>query len=132
MKIQFRFEWYDESKTVMRYVAEGHWTWRDYHACVRASIFSMHQHPHKVHSLIDLRQSERDAMPRGLVAHISSFGKILTPALSGNAVVLGLSASDWAQLPLDDDNTLPTQDGRVYCAADEAAAQSILDALSAT
>lgn len=129
MKIQFRFEWYNDEQTIMRYIAEGHWTWRDYHACVRASIFSMHQHPHRVHSLIDLRESERERMPSGLRAHANTFGKILTPALSGHAVVLGLSEDDWQQMPLSDDGTLHTRDGQVHFVADEASAKTLLTTL---
>lgn len=130
-KLNFRFEWYDDAQTVMRYVLEGHWNWRDYHAGVRASIFSMHQHPHKVDSLIDLRESTRPTMPGGLAAHASAFGKRLTPALSGNAVVLGLPADALQQLPLNDDGTMSTRDGRVYFASDEAQANALLAQLRA-
>jgi hypothetical protein len=129
MDIQFRFEWYDDDETVMRYIAQPGWNWRDYHSCVRASLFSMHKHPHPVDSLIDLRESDRETMPAGMVAHMSSFGRILTPALSGDAVVLGLPDGAKAQLPLDTDGTLETRDGRVYFADDEAGAQTILNRL---
>lgn len=128
-QIKFRYEWYDDDETVMHYSAQEDWNWRDYHSCVRASIFAMHRHPHPVDSLVDFRESERDAMPAGLTAHLSSFGKILTPALTGDAVVLGLPADAQASLPLDDDGTLATRDGRVYFAATETAAQGILDQL---
>lgn len=126
VKIQFRFEWYNAEKTVMRYIAENQWTWRDYHACVRASIFSMHQHPNAVHSIIDLRESQRTKMPAGLAAHAQTFGKRLTPALSGQAIVLGLAQADWQQLPLSNDGTLHTSDGQVHYADDETALALIL------
>lgn len=129
--MQFHFEWYDDDKTVMHYIAADTWTWRDYHACVRGSLFSMHKHPHPVDSLIDLRGGTREAMPSGLVAHMNSFGRVLTPALSGRAVVLGLPDDAKAQLPLEDDSTLTTRDGRVYIADDEAHAQQILAQLKA-
>jgi hypothetical protein len=131
MSMQFRFEWYDEDETVMHYIAEATWTWRDYHSCVRASLFSMHKHPHPVDSLIDLRGGTRDAMPSGLVAHMNSFGRVLTPALSGEAVVLGLPDAARERLPLDENQTLPTRDGRVYIAEDEAHARQILAQLKA-
>lgn len=109
-----RFEWYDDDKTIMHYIIEGDWNWRDYHTGVRASIFSMHRHPHPVHALIDLRNSTRPSMPSGVAAHIRSFGKKLTPALSGVAIVIGYPADSKNTLILDDDGTLPTTDGRVY------------------
>lgn len=125
----FRFAWYDDEKTVMQLIAEGDWNWRDYHAAARASSFSMHQHPHPVSTLVDLRGSTRETLPAGLAAHTSSFGKKITPALNGYAVVLGMPREDWAALPLNEDGTLSTRDGRVYYAADEAEARAILDQL---
>lgn len=128
-QIQFRYEWYDDAETVMHYIAQDDWNWRDYHSCVRASLFAMHKHPHPVDSLVDFRESTREAMPAGLTAHLSSVGKVLAPALTGDAVVLGLPPDAKASLPLDDDGTLATRDGRVYFAETEAAAQGILDQL---
>ena len=132
MKIKFRYEWFNDEKTAMRYVALEDWNWRDYHACVRVSLFAMNQHPHAVDSVIDLREHTRDTMPSGLPAHMSSFGKKLTAALSGKAVVIGLSETDKAKLPLNDDGTLSTTDGAVYFVSDDAAAQAIIDRLSET
>jgi len=124
----FRFTWYDEQKTVMQLIAEGDWNWRDYHAAARACMFSMlNQEPGSVSILVDLRGSTRSKMPAGLPAHTSSFGKVLTPAMNGFAVVLGMPRDAWETLPLDDDGTLHTKDGRVYYAADEAEAQTILE-----
>ncbi len=122
----FHFTWYDDEQTVMQLIAEGDWNWRDYHAAARACIFSMHRHPHKVSILVDLRGSTRETLPAGLPAHVSSFGKVLTPALDGNAVVLGMPRDAWESLPLNDDDTLSTKDGRVYYAADETEARAIL------
>ena len=51
----FHFEWHDESKRAMRYIAEGHWNWKDYHQAARASAFSLTAVDHPVDSVIDLR-----------------------------------------------------------------------------
>lgn len=122
----FRFRWYDDTQTVMHYIAEGDWNWRDYHACVRASLFSMHRHTQDVHSLIDLRASTRATLPAGLQAHVRTFGKILAPALSGNAVVIGLPQGALAQLGAENDQQLETTDGLVRFVDDEAELQAIL------
>ncbi|MCA9912573.1 MAG: hypothetical protein KC496_04475 [Anaerolineae bacterium] len=123
----FRFTWYDDDKTVMQLIAEGDWNWRDYHAAARACTFSMmNERPDNVTILLDLRGSTRDQMPAGLRAHSTSFGKKLTPALNGSAVVLGMPLAAWHGLPLNEDGTLSTVDGRVYYAEDEAKAQDIL------
>lgn len=124
-----RFAWYDDDKTIMHYIIEGDWNWRDYHAGVRASIFSMHRHPHQVHALIDLRGSTRPALPSGAAAHMRSFGKRLAPALSGVAVVLGLPAGAHDALVLDEAGTLPTTDGRVYFVDSEDEALALLNEL---
>lgn len=126
----FRFAWYDDEKTVMRLIAEGNWNWRDYHAAARACTFSMmNEQPGKITILIDLRGSTREKLPAGIAAHSMSFGKILTPALTGNAVLLGMPLDAWQNLPLNDDGILHTNDGRVYYAADEAEALAILQKL---
>jgi hypothetical protein len=131
MKIKMRYEWFDEAQTALRYIMEDDWNWRDYHAGVRASLFSIMNHPQPVDSVIDLRQHTRPKMPAGLPAHMSTFGKKLTKALSGNAVVIGLSDADRLSLPLNPDDTLSTTDGAVYFAANDEEAQSILKRLRA-
>jgi hypothetical protein len=123
----FRFKWYNDAKTVMRYIAEGDWNWRDYHAAVRASTFSMHNHPHSVDVLVDLRGSTRAKMPSGLAAHVRTFGKKQTPALSGRAVVIGLPHDDEIALALDADRTLLNQEGgKIHFVADEAELNALL------
>ncbi|MDQ7024334.1 MAG: hypothetical protein Q9P01_05435 [Anaerolineae bacterium] len=130
-KIKMSYEWYDEDKTAVRYILLEDWNWRDYHAGIRASLFSMMNHPHLVDSVIDLREHQRPKMPAGLAAHMSSFGKKLNKVLSGNAVVIGLADTDRQALPLDTDGTLPTIDGAVYFADDDKQAQHILQQLRA-
>lgn len=130
-KIKMRYEWYDEDKTAVRYIMEDDWNWRDYHAGVRASLFSMMNHPNLVDSVIDLREHQRAKMPAGLAAHMSSFGKKLNKTLSGNAVVIGLADADCQALPLNPDGTLSTTEGAVYFAVDDEEAQIILKRLRA-
>jgi hypothetical protein len=120
-----RFEWVTPEKKIIRYIVEGDWNWKLFHTCVRISLFAMHNHPHPVDTLIDLRGSTRPQMPAGLAAHARSFGKKHTPALSGRAVVIGLPAADLAALNLDAHNTLITPDGSVVFAEDEQAAYTI-------
>lgn len=124
-----RFEWYNDEKTIMHYIIEGDWNWRDYHAGARASIFSMHRLQHPVHMLIDLRGSTRPKMPSGAAAHVRSFGKKLTPALSGIAIVIGFPDEGKAALVLDEDGTLPTDDGRVYFVESDEAALDLIQSL---
>lgn len=121
-----RFEWYDPGKRVMRYIAEGQWNWHDYHRAVRISTFSMMNHPHSVHTLVDLRGSTRAALPAGFGAHARTFGKRFTPALSGKAIVLGVTPEQIPPNILDEDGTLETPDGRVYFAQSEDEARALL------
>jgi len=123
-----RFAWYDEAKTVMCYRVEGDWNWRDFHACVRASLFTLHNHPHSVDTLIDLRGSTRPRMPAGLAAHARTFGKKHTPVLSGRAVVIGLPRPDEAALNLSADRTLLNQDGgTIYFVDHDASLKALLE-----
>jgi hypothetical protein len=121
-----RFEWYTRDKTVMRYVAEGNWNWHDYHRTVRISLFSMMNHPHKVHSLVDLRGSTRPALPAGFGAHARTFGKPFSEALSGKAIVLGVTPEQIPFGTLESDGTLPTDYGVVHFAQSEDEARGLL------
>jgi hypothetical protein len=124
--IKFRYEWYDQAHTVMRLIALDDWNWKDYHAAARVATFAMINHPGGVHTLIDFRQQTRPALPAGLAAHMSSFGKRITPALSGYVVVLGTTAQERAQLPLNAAGQLETKDGRVYFAETDQEAEHLL------
>ncbi|MFQ3645351.1 MAG: hypothetical protein SNJ54_05975 [Anaerolineae bacterium] len=126
-----RYEWYNAEKSVMRYIAEGDWNWHDYHRTVRVSLFAMMNHPHAVHSLIDLRASGRATLPAGFGAHARTFGKRGTPALSGKAIVLGVTPEQIPPNILDADGTLETPDGRVYFAQSEDEARALLQSWGA-
>jgi hypothetical protein len=81
--------------------------------------------PHPVHMLIDLRGSTREKMPAGASTHIRSFGKIQTPAMSGNVVVLGYPQDELDALAIGDDHTFQTQDGMIHFVQDEATAEAL-------
>ncbi len=111
--MSIRFEWYDESKRAMRYVAAGHWNWKDYHQAVRAAAFSLTADDHPVDSVIDLRGSARPSLPAGASAHVRSFGRVTSARLTGRAAVIGLPAGEEERLGLSPERTLPTSDGFV-------------------
>ena len=119
MKIKFRYGWYDDAKSILSYIAEENWNWRDWHAGWRPATFSLIQHEGNVHALIDFREQTREKMPAGINAHFMSFGTVISPKLSGKAVVLGLPEADKAQLMLDGDGTFETKTGRLYFAENE-------------
>ena len=107
----FAFAWNDETKTALRYRAEGDWNWKDYHTCVRGSLFSLHGHNQQVDSIIDLTGSTRTTMPSGLPAHIRTFGKRGHPNLTGRAVVIGLPEAGFTALHMSSDQSIATSDG---------------------
>ncbi len=109
----FRFEWYDESKRAMQYIAEGDWNWKDYHQAVRAAAFSLTAVSHPVDSIIDLRKSSRASLPAGASAHIRSFGRVTSARLTGRAAIIGLPAGEAETLGLSPVRTLQTSDGFV-------------------
>lgn len=125
MKILFRYKWLNDEKTILHYIAEGDWTWRDYHAGWRPMLFSVLSHPGNVHVLLDFREQTRTAMPAGIAAHLSSFGTSLSPRLSGKAIVIGIPAADKAKLPLNEDGTMDSKTGKLYFAESEEEASKL-------
>ncbi len=123
----FRFEWKDESKRAICYIAEGIWNWRDYHQAVRASAFTLLDAQPNVHSVIDLRGSTRTALPAGAAAHVHSFGRITQVNLSGRAAVIGVDSARWADLGLSADGSLVTADGLVRFVESEAELERLLE-----
>lgn len=121
-----RFAWDDpERKTILRYLIEGDWNWKDYHNAVRMSLFALHGLDHDVDVVIDMRGS--DKLPAGAAAHIHSFGKRGNPRLTGRAIVIGLDA-DFVQgfLGQSTERILQTGDQTVHFVDDEDAAQALL------
>ena len=130
MKIKFRYQWYDTEKTILQYIAEDDWNWRDYHAGWQAVIFNLINHQGNVHILLDFREQTRAKMPSGLAAHFNSFGKNISQKLSGHAVILGFPAIDRDKLMLNEDGTVSTKEGTVYFAENEAEAKAIFAGLN--
>lgn len=126
MKLAFKWHWYDEEKTALVYTAEDHWTWKDYHAIVRISLFSLTGIAHLVHSIVDFRGSQRAQMPSGLLGHVRSFGKKHHPNLSGRAICVGLPPEAEKTLQLMAGRILPTPDGFVQFVDDDEAIQHLL------
>ena len=122
----FRFEWKDDSKRAIVYIATGEWNWRDYHQIVRAAAFSLTAVDHPVDSVIDFRASARDGLPAGAAAHIRSFGRATQANLSGRAAVIGLGASEIERLRLGPGRTLITSDGVVKFVDSMAELQNLL------
>lgn len=123
--MNFRFEWYNSDQTAIAYIVEGKWNWNDFHTCVRSSLYTMHQHPHQVDSVIDLRASEGH-VPAGIRSHSQAFGKRLSPALSGKAIVIGLNPEQEARLQPGPERRLTTQDGQVFFVDSPAEADALL------
>lgn len=125
--LPFRYEWKDESKGVICYIAEGDWNWKDYHHAARAAAFTLSGVNHAVDCLIDLRGSTRPTLPAGLAAHVRSFGRGLQSCLTGRAVVIGMPQEAIASLRPDDRGILLTSDGIVRFVADDAELERVLE-----
>lgn len=125
---KFRYEWFNDDKSAIRYILEEGWNWRDYHAGSRAAAFSVPREPQaSVTVIIDVREGDR--FPSGAPAHMMTFGNQVTPAFTGNAIVIGLPDDVRPTLPLDTDGTLDAKHGRVYFARDDDEARAILHQL---
>jgi hypothetical protein len=107
------FDWYDESKRAMRYIAAGDWNWKDYHQAARAAAFTLLSAEQPVDSVIDLRGSTRASLPAGASAHVRSFGRVTSACLTGRAAVIGLPAAEAHKLALSPARKLATSDGFV-------------------
>lgn len=119
MDIAFKWRWYDAEKTAIVYEAQGLWTWKDYHAIVRISLFSLPRTGQPIHSIVDLRGSTRQQMPSGLLGHVRSFGKKHHPILSGRAICIGMTPAGERELQLVEGRILPTPDGFVQFVDDD-------------
>ncbi len=120
------FQWHNESKRAMRYIAVGDWNWRDYHQAARASAFSLSAVDEPVDSVIDLRSSRATGLPAGGAAHVRSFGKVIGARLTGRAAVIGLPAGEADRLGLSSARTLPTSDGFVKFVDSDAELEQLL------
>jgi hypothetical protein len=124
VKIKFRYHWYDEKKTILQYIAEADWNWRDYHAGWQSVVFNLLNHEGNVHILLDFREQLHEKMPSGVAAHFNSFGRNISPKLSGYAVVLGFPEVDRDKMMFNEDGTVLTKEGCLYFAEDEESARA--------
>lgn len=121
-----RFEWDDEEKTVIRYVAEGDWNWTDFHRSVRVALFALHNLGHPVDTILDLSQSTKT--PGGAIAHIRSVGKPQNEYISGRAIVIGLdSQTETNLLAGQPDRALSFGEQTIHFVDDEQQAQALLE-----
>ena len=120
----FKFKWDNPEKTVMRYSAEGHWNWNDYHKVTRASTFSMHQLSHTVDAFIDLRGGLN--MPAGARAHIRTLVNRHVPQQSGRVVILGMPREIEAQVGAAE-RTLQINEGVIRFVDTEEQAYTVLN-----
>jgi hypothetical protein len=123
--VGFEFRWDDDEKTIMRYSADGDWNWKDYHMCVRMSLFTLHRHETPVDTIIDFRGSTRPTFPSGAQAHVRTFTKKHHPALTGRVVVIGCPPEVAAALGLID-SELRTPDGLIRCVNSDEDAQQVI------
>lgn len=120
-----RFEWDDDEKTVIRYVAEGTWNWTDFHRSVRVSLFALHKLGHPVDTILDLTHSAKT--PGGAIAHIRSVGKPQQEHISGRAIVIGLDAETETKLLAGQpERMLRFGEQTIHFVDDEQQAQAIL------
>lgn len=124
--MSFKIAWDNDEKTVMRYSAHGQWNWRDYHGAIRQSLYTLHRHPHLVDVIIDIRGGDRAALPSGLAAHGRTFGKKLSPQMSGRAIAIGFPPEAVAVLGVGEDRTMTTPDGFVVFVDTDEEAQTII------
>ena len=122
----FHFEWKDESRRAIVYIAVGEWNWKDYHQAVRAAAFTLAAVDHPVDSVVDLRASTRARLPAGAPAHVRSFGRVTQACLTGRAAVIGPPAREIERLQLRPDRTLPTADGFVKFVDSNAELEEVL------
>lgn len=132
MKIKFRYQWYDKDKTVLQYIAEEDWNWRDYHAGWQSVVFSLMNNEGNVHVLLDFREQTREKMPSGLAAHLNSFGSNISSKMSGYGIMLGFPDHDRGKLMLNEDGTVSTKDGTLYFAKNEEEVKTILGQLASS
>lgn len=119
----FRFEWRDETRRAICYIADGDWNWKDYYRAVRAAAFTLMSAEGPVDSVIDLRGSTRASLPAGAAAHLRSFGRVTQARLTGRAAVIGMPKVEVEGMS---DGVLHTADGFVKFVEGEAELAALL------
>ncbi len=85
------FQWDNDEKTVIRFVAEDSWNWNDFHKNMRRATFWFDSVPHTVEMVIDLRATTK--MPAGALGHIRSLGKRIHPHGRDRVILIGLDST---------------------------------------
>jgi hypothetical protein len=81
--------WQDEDKQIIRCNVEGRWTWDELHRSLRQTIHLMDSVTHKVHFIIDLRNSSFIPNPLGALAQAQGVATPQTHPNEGVKVVVG-------------------------------------------
>jgi hypothetical protein len=119
-----QFKWDNETKTILRYVAQGDWNWLDYHRAVRISLFSLYSAKAPVDVIFDLRGGSR--LPGGAVAHLRTVGKKQHDTLSGRAVIIGLDETTLRQIVPDGGRLLTLGNQQLHFADSDDEAYALL------
>jgi hypothetical protein len=80
--------WYGNHKSIVCYTFDGEWTIEALCAAVDRAIELSATRPHRVHVLVDMRNS-RTVLPSGIISH-ARYLNTKTPANQGHIVLLGL------------------------------------------
>lgn len=122
----FVYRWFNDEKTAVVLAAEGDWNWQDYHRVARVAAMNTLSLKHAVDTVVDLRGSTRARFPAGPLGHVRTFGKPISPALTGRAVVIGLP--DAIRAEIAPDGELETPHGVVvFVATDDEIKQILAD-----
>jgi len=117
--------WEDETKTVIRTIGEGSWTWDDYHASLDKIAEMMRSTDHRV-DILNIRQS-RAMMPRGsAMPHFRRAMDVLPPNFGIMVLVSGSRFS--AMIVNMFIKLYPSRStGRVIMVATEAEARKVIE-----
>lgn len=86
MPIQVR--WDDEEKTVLRYIYEGEWAWREWHEVIDQSKQMIHQVDHPVYVVLDTANGK---MPPGTLSYFNQ----VSSECNDCVVMVILIGADW-------------------------------------
>ena len=90
------YHWDNPERTVLRLIAAGEWSWRDFHRAAQISRVNMMNGSDRIDTIVDLRDTDR--LPSGIAAHVRTFGRPENPRQTGRAVVIGIDANVVAKL----------------------------------
>ncbi|RMG79609.1 MAG: hypothetical protein D6712_19380 [Chloroflexi bacterium] len=118
------FKWDNPEKSILRFIAHGEWTWKDFHRAAHVARFAIPNAAPQVDIILDLTQSART--PSGITAHIRTIGKPEIPQLTGRVIVIGLEQGLVHQLTRGGDTLSIASNHTIYFVENEAAAETLL------